>query len=296
MKTWPKPRARPSNLTARKFARTCSASAGRRPPSYLFTTLPARVATPLRAGRNRRFGPRPWRRCRLRQRRHESIAGEFHRRHALRVAVGDATYFDIRVSSLLRKTLKRSRGLAGPAADRATPASGRNPDSAAGKGVRCSCWEHAPYGVPPELGSCGKIMVTTDIDRDGVAKVYARWAPVYDLVFGAVFERGRRAAIAASERVGGRILEVGVGTGISLPYYSDRSRVFGIDLSAHMLQKARRRVAGRRLNNVERLAVMDAERLDFPDASFDVVVAQYVVNTVPHPEIALDEFARVLKP
>ena len=139
-------------------------------------------------------------------------------------------------------------------------------------------------------------MVTTDIDRDAVAKVYARWAPVYDLVFGAVFERGRRAAIAASERVGGRILEVGVGTGISLPYYSERSRVFGIDLSAHMLQKARRRVAGRRLNNVERLAVMDAERLDFPDASFDVVVAQYVVNTVPHPEIALDEFARVLKP
>jgi len=146
------------------------------------------------------------------------------------------------------------------------------------------------------LGSCGKIMVTTDIDRDGVAKVYARWAPVYDLVFGAVFERGRRAAIAASERVGGRILEVGVGTGISLPYYSDRSRVFGIDLSAHMLQKARRRVAGRRLNHVERLAVMDAERLDFPDGSFEVVVAQYVVNTVPHPEIALNEFARVLKP
>jgi len=139
-------------------------------------------------------------------------------------------------------------------------------------------------------------MMTTDIDREAVAKVYARWAPVYDLVFGAVFERGRRAAIAASERVGGRILEVGVGTGISLPYYSDRSRVFGIDLSAHMLQKARRRVAGRRLNNVERLAVMDAERLDFPDGSFDVVVAQYVVNTVPHPEIALNEFARVLKP
>ena len=147
-----------------------------------------------------------------------------------------------------------------------------------------------------ENGGAAVDMMTTDIDRDAVAKVYARWAPVYDLVFGAVFERGRRAAIAASERVGGRILEVGVGTGISLPYYSEHSRVFGIDLSAHMLLKARRRVAGRRLNNVERLAVMDAERLDFPDASFDVVVAQYVVNTVPHPEIALDEFARVLKP
>ena len=52
------------------------------------------------------------------------------------------------------------------------------------------------------------------------AKAYARWAPVYDLVFGAVFERGRRAAIDAAERIGGRILEVGVGTGISLPDYS----------------------------------------------------------------------------
>lgn len=138
--------------------------------------------------------------------------------------------------------------------------------------------------------------MATDIDKQAVTKVYARWAPVYDLVFGAVFERGRRAAIAASERVGGRILEVGVGTGISLPYYSDGSRVFGIDLSEQMLHKARQRVADGCLRNIERLAVMDAERLDFPNASFDVVVAQYVVNTVPNPEAALDEFARVLRP
>src|SRR5258708_10589848 len=135
-----------------------------------------------------------------------------------------------------------------------------------------------------------------ELDEISLRRAYARWAPVYDLVFGAVFERGRRAAIAASERVGGRILEVGVGTGISLPYYSDESRIFGIDLSEQMLRKARQRVVERRLDNVERLAVMDAERLDFPDASFDVVVAQYVVNTVPNPEVALDEFARVLKP
>jgi phosphatidylethanolamine/phosphatidyl-N-methylethanolamine N-methyltransferase len=138
--------------------------------------------------------------------------------------------------------------------------------------------------------------MTTDIDRQMVTKVYGRWAPVYDLVFGAVFEQGRRAASAASERVGGRILEVGVGTGISLPYYSDDSRIFGIDISEQMLRKARQRVVERHLHNVEHLAVMDAERLDLPDASFDVVVAQYVVNTVPHPEAALDEFARVLKP
>ena len=135
-----------------------------------------------------------------------------------------------------------------------------------------------------------------ELDKETIAKAYARWAPVYDLVFGALFERGRRAAIAASERVGGRILEVGIGTGISLPYYGRTSRVFGIDLSEPMLKKARQRVAAGRLANVEGLAVMDAEHLDFPDASFDVVVAQYVVNTVPHPEAALDEFARVLKP
>jgi phosphatidylethanolamine/phosphatidyl-N-methylethanolamine N-methyltransferase len=134
------------------------------------------------------------------------------------------------------------------------------------------------------------------IDKQAVEKVYGRWAPIYDLVFGAIFERGRREAIAASERIGGRILEAGVGTGISLPYYSDKSRVVGIDLSEQMLRKARQRVAERRLRNVEGLAVMDAERLEFPAASFDVVVAQCVVNTVPNPEVALDEFARVVKP
>src|SRR5947207_7167641 len=63
-----------------------------------------------------------------------------------------------------------------------------------------------------------------------------------------------------------------------------------------MLQKAKKRVDGLGLKNVEGLAVMDAEKLEFPDDSFDVVVAQYVVTAVPNPEAALDEFARVLKP
>lgn len=138
--------------------------------------------------------------------------------------------------------------------------------------------------------------MTTDIDKQAVTRVYGRWAPVYDLVFGAVFAQARRTAISASERVGGRVLEVGVGTGISLPYYSDRCRIYGVDLSEEMLEKARQRVAARQLDNVEDLAVMDAECLEFPDASFDVVVAHYVVNTVPHPEVALEEFARVLRP
>jgi phosphatidylethanolamine/phosphatidyl-N-methylethanolamine N-methyltransferase len=135
-----------------------------------------------------------------------------------------------------------------------------------------------------------------DLDKQGVTKAYDRWAPVYDLVFGAVFERGRDAAIAAAERVGGRILEVGVGTGIALPQYSKDCRLCGIDISEQMLRKAQERVTEFGLTNVEGLWVMDAERLTFPDNSFDVVVAQYVVTTAPNPEATLDEFARVLKP
>jgi len=135
-----------------------------------------------------------------------------------------------------------------------------------------------------------------ELDRDTIARAYARWAPVYDLVFGPVFESGRKAAIAAAERVGGRILEVGVGTGISLPQYSPANRLYGIDISEPMLRKARERVSQLGLLHVEGLSVMDAEHLCFPDSSFDVVVAQYVVTTVPNPEATLDEFARVLKP
>jgi phosphatidylethanolamine/phosphatidyl-N-methylethanolamine N-methyltransferase len=138
--------------------------------------------------------------------------------------------------------------------------------------------------------------LSAELDEISLRKAYARWAPVYDLVFGAVFERGRRAAVAAAERVGGRILEVGVGTGISLPGYSPQNRIIGIDLSEEMLRKARRRIAELSLTNVEKLEVMDAEHLSFADASFDVVVANHVISTVPNPEVALDECARMLRP
>src|SRR5205807_4989618 len=125
---------------------------------------------------------------------------------------------------------------------------------------------------------------------------YARWAPIYDVVFGAVFERGRMAAIAAAERIGGRILEVGVGTGISLPDYRRTSRLIGVDLSEPMLRRAHERVTTQALDHVGGVAVMDAQRLGFPDAAFDVVVAQYVITVVPDPEATLDEFARVVRP
>jgi phosphatidylethanolamine/phosphatidyl-N-methylethanolamine N-methyltransferase len=138
--------------------------------------------------------------------------------------------------------------------------------------------------------------MAAELDKDSVARAYARWAPVYDLVFGSVFDRGRKASIAAAERIGGRILEVGVGTGLSLPEYAWTNRLVGVDYSAPMLRKAKERVAEHRLTNVEGLAVMDAQHLGFEDGVFDVVVAQYVITVVPDPEATLDEFVRVLKP
>jgi phosphatidylethanolamine/phosphatidyl-N-methylethanolamine N-methyltransferase len=137
--------------------------------------------------------------------------------------------------------------------------------------------------------------MAAELDRAAIEKAYARWAPIYDFVFGSIFERGRKAAIAAAERIGGRILEVGVGTGLSLPEYRWTSRITGIDLSAPMLAKAKARVKEHRLSNVEGLAVMDAQHLGFEDGAFDVVIAQYVITVVPDAEATLDEFARVLK-
>lgn len=139
-----------------------------------------------------------------------------------------------------------------------------------------------------------------DINKAGVAKAYARWAPIYDFVFGKVFAPGRDAAIIAAEQhcgaSGGRILEVGVGTGISLPDYARHNTIVGVDLSEPMLRKAHERVVEHKLTNIETLSVMDAMHMALPDKSFDVVVAQFVITAVPNPEATLDEFARVIKP
>ena len=133
-------------------------------------------------------------------------------------------------------------------------------------------------------------------DQGTVTKAYGRWAPVYDFVFGKIFAHGRAAAVAAAERVGGRILEVGVGTGLSLAQYSRTNRVVGLDISEPMLRKAQEKMREQSLGHVDGLAVMDAARLAFPDALFDAVVGQYLITAVPDPEATLDEFARVLRP
>ncbi|WP_316230956.1 class I SAM-dependent methyltransferase [Bradyrhizobium sp. SZCCHNR1051] len=135
-----------------------------------------------------------------------------------------------------------------------------------------------------------------DIDRAGVEKAYERWAPVYDLVFGKVFDQGRQSTIAEADRIGGRILDVGVGTGLSLSDYARTTRICGVDISEPMLRRAQARVRELKLFNVETLAVMDAKHLAFPDNFFDAVVAQYVITAVPDPEATLDDFIRVLKP
>lgn len=138
--------------------------------------------------------------------------------------------------------------------------------------------------------------MTTDLDRATVEEAYARWAPVYDVVFGAVFEAGRKVAMKAAEKIGGRILDFGVGTGLALPNYKRSNRLVGVDISEPMLQKARERVRKEKLHHVEGLVLMDGAHMGFADNSFDVVIAQFVITVVPQPEETLDEMARVLKP
>lgn len=134
------------------------------------------------------------------------------------------------------------------------------------------------------------------MDLPAVEKSYARWAPIYDRTFGAVTDRGRRRAAALVTSFGGEVLEVGVGTGLSLPHYGGGVRVTGIDFSPEMLEKACAKVADQRLTRVARLLRMDARSLDFPDASFDAVAAMHILSVVPEPERVMAEIARVLKP
>jgi phosphatidylethanolamine/phosphatidyl-N-methylethanolamine N-methyltransferase len=132
---------------------------------------------------------------------------------------------------------------------------------------------------------------------EAVKAAYRRYANVYDALFGPVLQPGRKAVLEVLEcRPGDRVLEVGVGTGLSLPLYPPSVRVTGVDLSREMLEKARTRVRRRGLSNVEGLHEMDAQAMDFADASFDKIVAMYVVSVVQEPARLLAELHRVCKP
>src|SRR5689334_25282687 len=119
-----------------------------------------------------------------------------------------------------------------------------------------------------------------DPDRHVMEQAYARWAPIYDALCGPVFLNGRRAAASAARQVGGRILEIGVGTGLSFDDYDATTEITGIDISEPMIKRARVRAASGRYPFVKELAVMDAHRLIHADAAFDCVVGQFVITLV----------------
>lgn len=136
----------------------------------------------------------------------------------------------------------------------------------------------------------------TPISAQSVLRAYGGMAPLYDLMFGAVLQPGRRAlAQKVRELQPARLLEVGVGTGLALGLYPPQTEVVGVDLSPQMLARARRRAAalpGRRIE----LCVANAERMDFPDASFDCVALPYVLSVTPSPARLVAEVRRVCKP
>lgn len=134
------------------------------------------------------------------------------------------------------------------------------------------------------------------LDEKAVLAAYSRWAPIYDWVFGRVFDAGRKRAVEIINERQGRLLEVGVGTGLALPRYKSHLKVTGIDLSPDMLAVARRRVAEQKIETVEALHEMDATRLAFADGEFDNVAVMYTITVVPHPDAVMAEIERVTKP
>jgi phosphatidylethanolamine/phosphatidyl-N-methylethanolamine N-methyltransferase len=129
-----------------------------------------------------------------------------------------------------------------------------------------------------------------------VEAIYERLAPIYDLIYGVTLEPGRRRAMARLAPARGEsILEIGVGTGLSAMAYPASCKVIAIDLSAHMIGRARARLARRGVHHVT-LCRMDAARLAFPDACFDAIYAAYVMNVVRDPVTVARDIIRVCRP
>jgi len=133
------------------------------------------------------------------------------------------------------------------------------------------------------------------LETDVVAAVYGKMASVYDLFFGLPLHHGRAAAIhRMGINPGDHVLEVGVGTGMSLPLYPRRCQVTAVDLSELMLERAYARMARYGIRNVN-LIQMDATHLNFPDNSFDIVYAPYFISCVPDPIAVTREMRRVCR-
>ena len=136
----------------------------------------------------------------------------------------------------------------------------------------------------------------TPVEKAFMSDVYSKIASTYDVFFGPALHHGRCRAIACMDlQPGDRVLEVGVGTGINLPLYPRHAQVSAIDFSPSMLQKAHEKVAKQGLDHV-RLYEMDASSIQFPDDSFDVVYAPYLINCVPDPIGVAREMMRVCRP
>ena len=142
--------------------------------------------------------------------------------------------------------------------------------------------------------STAEEMATLESRR--VERVYSLIAFTYDAFFDWAFGPGRRRAVACLPfRPGDRVLEVGVGTGLSFPLYPRNCHVTGIDIAEPMLDRARARLEEMGREGIE-LRRMDARKLRFADSSFDHVLAPYVISVVPEPERVMSEIARVCRP
>ena len=128
-----------------------------------------------------------------------------------------------------------------------------------------------------------------------VQRAYDRIAKVYDFFFGAILQPGRERAVRTIQsKPGLRVLELGIGTGLTAPLYSSDWSVVGVDLSSAMLMQARKRIAELGLESVQ-LVHADGARLPFDDESFDVVLVPYVMSVVPDPIGVGRELRRVCR-
>ncbi len=133
------------------------------------------------------------------------------------------------------------------------------------------------------------------MDADSIKRVYSIFSGFYDVVFGRLFHASRAEAIEMLNIQGGEnILDVGVGTGLSLPFYPQDCKVVGIDFCEEMLEKGRVRLDRQAMPHIE-LMQMDAMKMDFPDNTFDSIFAAYVISAVPDPHQVIREMIRVCK-